>query len=100
MPDNAATRYGVWAAAILVALSSGISVFAFSGMAATISRLEGAVNTLGATITAQLQVVTREIKDGQQRMDSHDVRIRALEGVIQSHSRAIEAMKAGEARKP
>lgn len=94
MPDGQATRYGVWIAAVLVILSSGVSVAAFAGMATTMARLEGSVNTLGATITAQLQVVTREIKDGQQRMDSMDTRIRALEAVTGSHSRAIEGLKA------
>lgn len=94
MPEGQSTRYSVWIVAILVVVSSGISVAAFAGMATTMARLEGSVNTLGATITAQLQVVTREIKDGQQRMDSMDTRIRALEAVTGSHSRAIEGMRA------
>lgn len=94
MAEGTATRYSVWAAAILVVISSVISVMAFGGMSASVARLEGSINSFGASITAQLQVVTREIKDGQQRMDSHDTRIRALEAVVQSLSRAVEGLKA------
>jgi len=94
MPEGQSTRYSVWAAAILVVISSVISVMAFVGMSASVARLEGSINSFGASITAQLQVVTREIKDGQQRMDSMDTRIRALEAVTGSHSRAIEGMRA------
>lgn len=91
MPDS--NRLSTWAAIVVVLVCTGATFTALAGVAGNIARLEGAVNTMSATITAQLQVVTREIKDGQQRMDAFDLRLRTIEAVQNAHARDIGTLK-------
>lgn len=78
---------------MLVVASSVLSSLVFAQMSANISRLEGSIQTMAATISVQLQAITQEIKDGQQRMDGFDRRIRSLEAVFPAHARKLEEIE-------
>jgi hypothetical protein len=59
-----------------------------------VSRLEGAVTAQGSQITTGIQTMTKEIQDGQRRMDNIDLRDKVQDAILASHARSIEVLNA------